>query len=106
METLRDLVTKVPSLRLLGLRRGEVCERLIHEVDHHLSWTCKHLERLILRDNYGAMLSRQSEVLVHLVDRDPIDGRPLQRGTPFQVQASVVEPIPEGLMTVREARFL
>ncbi|KAF9297459.1 hypothetical protein BGZ74_009824, partial [Mortierella antarctica] len=105
-KTLQDLITKVPNLRLLGLRRGEACERLIHEIDQCLPWSCKHLERLALHDIHGVMMTRQSKVLVHLAKRDPSDGRILQQGTPFQVQASVVEPIPEGLMTVREARFL
>ncbi|KAF9209239.1 hypothetical protein BGZ59_010218 [Podila verticillata] len=103
---LQDLVMKVPNLRLLGLRRGEACERLIHDINQRLPWACKHLERLILHDVNGVMLNRQSEVLAHLANRDSIDGCALQRGTPFQVQASVVKPIPEGLMTVREARFL
>ncbi|KAF9079515.1 hypothetical protein BGX23_003864 [Mortierella sp. AD031] len=100
IEMIQELVTKVPNLRLLCLRRSETSERLMLKTDPRVPWTCTRLERLFLYSRHGAVVSNQNRILAHLAIRDAIDGRALKECGPRERS-----PLEEGKMTGPELRF-
>jgi hypothetical protein len=100
IEMIQELVTKVPNLCLLCLRRSETSERLMLKTDPRVPWTCTRLERLFLYSRHGVVVSNQNRILARLAIRDAIDGRALKECGPREMS-----PLEEGKMTGPELRF-